>query len=137
MLSIACGGIYGVIKGTISSPNYPNNYLRDSECVWTLKASVGNRISLKFIDFVLEENEFCNEDYVEVRENDSVGPILGIFCGSNVPTNITLSSSFWIKFRSNSIGSAKGFTADFNYGKNIIVSLKNVLCTKVYYNFSN
>ncbi|VVC39263.1 EGF-like, conserved site,EGF-like calcium-binding domain,CUB domain,EGF domain,EGF-like calcium- [Cinara cedri] len=113
--SIACGGTYDIIRGTISTPNYPNNYLRDSECVWILKSSVGNRISLNFIDFQLEEDEFCNEDYVEVRENDSIGTILGIFCGLNLPTNITTSSTLWVKFRSNSIGSAKGFTADFKY----------------------
>lgn len=113
---LACGGVYDMIKGTISTPNYPNNYLRDSECVWILKSSVGNRVSLNFIDFQLEEDEFCNEDYVEVRENDSIGTILGIYCGSNLPTNVTTSSTLWVKFRSNSIGSAKGFTADFKYG---------------------
>lgn len=114
---LACGGIYDTIRGTISSPNYPNNYLRDSECVWTIKASVGNRMSLNFIDFELEDDEFCNEDYVEVREKDSTGPVLGIFCGPNLPTNFTTGSTLWIKFRSNSVGSARGFTADFKYGK--------------------
>lgn len=115
-------------KGTISSPNYPNNYLRDLECVWILKSSVGNRISLNFINFELEEEEFCNEDYVEVREQDSVGPILGIFCGSNLPKNVTTGSSLWIKFRSNSIGSAKGFTADFEYGLSNIYILTFLKC---------
>lgn len=90
--------------------------MRDSECVWVLKSSVGNRVSINFIDFQLEEDEFCNEDYVEVRENDSVGAILGIFCGPNMPINITTGPSLWVKFRSNSVGSAKGFTADFKYG---------------------
>lgn len=125
MILIGCGGIYDITKGTISTPTYPNNYLRDSECVWTLKASVGNHISLTFIDFELEENEFCNEDYVEIRDKDSVGPILGIFCGTNLPTNNTISSSLWVKFRSNSLGSAKGFTANFNYGKIIFISMNS------------
>ncbi|VVC39264.1 EGF-like, conserved site,EGF-like calcium-binding domain,CUB domain,EGF domain,EGF-like calcium- [Cinara cedri] len=113
--SIACGGTYDTLRGTISTPNYPYNYFRDSECYWILKSSVGNRVSLNFIDFQLEEDEFCNEDYVEIRENDSIGTVLGIFCGPNLPTNITTSSALWVKFRSNSIGSAKGFTADFKY----------------------
>jgi len=91
--------------------------LRDSECVWILKSSVGNNISLNFITFELEEDEFCNEDYVEVREQNSNGSILGIFCGSNLPPNNISSSLIWIKFRSSSLGSAKGFTANFNYGK--------------------
>ncbi|KAF0762933.1 cubilin, partial [Aphis craccivora] len=117
--SVACGGTYDSIRGTISSPNYPNNYFRDSECVWILKSSVGNRVSLNFIDFELEEDEFCNEDYVEVREGDSMGPVLGIFCGPNLPSNITSGTTLWVKFRSNSIDSAKGFTADFKYVKKI------------------
>ena len=73
-------------------------------------------MSLNFIDFELEDDEFCNEDYVEVREGDSIGPVLGIFCGPNLPSNMTSGSTLWIKFRSNSVGSAKGFTADFKYG---------------------
>ncbi|KAL5234243.1 hypothetical protein ACI65C_001653 [Semiaphis heraclei] len=113
--SVACGGTYDSIRGTISSPNYPNNYFRDSECVWILKSSVGNRVSLNFIAFELEEDEFCNEVYVEVREGDSIGPVLGTFCGSNLPSNITSGSTLWVKFRSNSLSSAKGFTADFKY----------------------
>lgn len=115
---IACGGNYSLIRGTISTPNYPNNYLRDSECVWILKPSVGNRLSLNFISFELEDTEFCNEDYVEVREYNSTGPLLGVFCGPNLPPNNISGSLLWVKFRSNSLGSAKGFTADFHYGKN-------------------
>lgn len=117
---LACGGIYNYAKGTISSPNYPNNYFRDSECIWILKSSIGNRIVLNFIAFELEEDEFCNEDYVEIREQDSAGLLLGLFCGLNLPTNTTSGSSLWVKFHSNSLGSAKGFTADFKYGKYII-----------------
>lgn len=114
---LACGGTYESIRGTISSPNYPKNYFKDSECVWILKASIGNRVALNFLAFELVEDQFCNEDYVEIREIDSFGPILGIFCGLNFPTNITSGSTLWVKFRSNSLSSAKGFTADFEYGK--------------------
>lgn len=78
-------------------------------------------MSLNFIAFELEDDEFCNEDYVEVRERDSLGPILGLFCGPNLPTNITSGSSLWIEFRSNSLGSAKGFTANFEYGRYIYI----------------
>jgi len=81
-------------------------------------------VSLNFIAFELEDDEFCNEDYVEVREGDSIGPVLGIFCGPNLPSNLTSGSTLWVKFRSNSVGSAKGFTADFKYG-NINITMIN------------
>lgn len=116
---LACGGTYNLIKGTMSSPGYPNNYFSDSECVWILNSSAGNLVSLTFITFELVENEFCNEDYVEIRENNSTGPAIGIYCGSKLPTKTISSSSLWVKFRSSSNSTAKGFTADFEYGLNI------------------
>lgn len=106
-------------KGTISSPGYPNNYLSDSECVYILNSSAGNRVSLTFITFELVDNDFCNEDYVEIRESNSSGPAIGIYCGSKLPTKTISGSSLWIKFRTSSNSSAKGFTADFEYGKDI------------------
>ncbi|XP_050535178.1 cubilin [Daktulosphaira vitifoliae] len=113
--SIVCGGIYDLIKGTISSPNYPNGYPQDSECIWELKASLGNRLILNFIDFDLEPDEYCNEDYVEVRESNSIGPLIGVYCGKGIPSNLTSGLSLWVKFRSSNIGTAKGFTANFKY----------------------
>jgi cubilin len=106
-------------RGTISSPGYPNNYWSDLECVWILKSSDGNRVSLTFITFELVENDFCNEDYVEIREGNSSGSFIGTYCGSKLPTNTISGSPLWIKFRSSSNSSAKGFTADFEYGKNM------------------
>ncbi|XP_050435751.1 cubilin [Adelges cooleyi] len=116
--SIACGGTFDTIRGTISSPNYPNGYPRDAECVWILKSSAGNRMTLNFIDFQLESDEFCNVDYVEIREGNSVGPLLGVYCGPNIPSTVMSGETLWVKFRSSNVGSAKGFTANFKYASN-------------------
>lgn len=88
-------------------------------------------MELNFIAFELEDDAFCNEDYVEVREKNSMGSLLGLFCGSNLPTNITSASTLWVKFRSNSVGTAKGFTADFKYGKNETKKLMEFISTKI------
>jgi len=93
-------------------------------------------VSLNFLAFELEEDEFCNEVYVEVREGDSIGPILGSFCGPNLPSNITSGLTLWVKFRSNSLGSAKGFTADFKYGMFIIIIIAIRYLNNAYIHFS-
>jgi cubilin len=41
------------------------------------------------LQFDLEESEYCNRDYVEIHRDSAEGPILGHFCGNNVPTNVT------------------------------------------------
>lgn len=68
--------------------------------------------------FDLQETEFCNGDYLEVRVNDGGGELLGHFCGSNtLPGNITASNRLWIKFRSDADTTASGFIADYSLGK--------------------
>lgn len=74
---------------------------------------------LSFSDFSLEKNPdgFCNEDYVEIRHKDADGDLLGLYCGDDLPTNVTVSDSIWIKFRSDLSGTAKGFVADYTLSK--------------------
>lgn len=103
--------------GQFASPNYPNTYPLNVECVWKLSASPGNKMSLFFTELDIEPSDDCNGDYLEVRERDENGPLLGDFCGNQVPTNLTEASSFWVKFRSNGAGVAKGFRAEYSYGK--------------------
>lgn len=49
------------------------------ECVWELSASPGNRLTLTFTKFDLELSDKCNEDYVEIRENDISGKLIGLW----------------------------------------------------------
>ncbi|XP_054274028.1 cubilin-like isoform X2 [Macrosteles quadrilineatus] len=114
-LSTACGGELTSEQGEIASPNWPDGYPPNADCEWELKASIGNKVSLTFMKFDLEESEFCNTDYVEVRTNSSSGPLLGVFCGSELPLNITPSAnSLWIRFRSDNLNTAKGFLAEYS-----------------------
>lgn len=125
-----CGGDFTAVEGHFNSPvsvrtkpidnkilflvvqNFPNSYPLDSECVWVIKASPGNRVTFRFSTFDIETNEFCNTDYVELREQSSSGPLLGRYCGQQVPTlNFTSTNILWIKFRSDQSGTASGFQA--------------------------
>ena len=74
---------------------------------------------VSFRMFNLQETEFCNGDYVEIRVNDGGGELLGHYCGSNsLPSNITAANKLWIKFRSDADTTATGFIADYSLRNN-------------------
>ena len=108
----ACGGNYTSAGGSLTTPNYPDSYPMNAECVWEIQVSPGNGVILSFSEFDLESSENCNEDYLEVRENTGIGKLLGVFC-SQTPVTITANSTLWIKFKSNGVGTASGFKANY------------------------
>jgi len=112
--SLACGGNYTSEQGTITSPGYPNSYPLNAECIWILNTSPGNKVTLTFTEFDIESSENCDLDYLEIRENNGIGTLIGVFCGKNT-ASLTSSSVLWIKFKSDALGTAKGFVAEYNY----------------------
>ena len=58
----------------------------------------------------------CNNDYLEVREGDASGRLIGRYCGRSLPGNITASNGIWMKFRSDNRGTRRGFSATYNSG---------------------
>ena len=59
----------------------------------------------------------CTTDYVEIREDDHYGNVLGRFCGQELPTNHTRGRALWVKFVSDGQNAGTGFTAQFSTGK--------------------
>ncbi|CAB3228775.1 unnamed protein product [Arctia plantaginis] len=114
-ISNACGGTLTAEEGTITSPAYPSPYPINADCEWILSTSPGNTISLTFEQFNLEFSEGCNEDYLEIRENDGSGHLLGAYCGSEMPTNYTKATKIYVKFHSNGITSSQGFMLHYSY----------------------
>lgn len=57
----------------------------------------------------------CNEAYLEIRKNDRNGPLVGVFCSSEIPANLDSASSFWIKYQTDSDATSGGFLAEFKY----------------------
>lgn len=113
----ACGGDIHSIHGSIASPNYPNSYPLNTECVWNIIASPGNRITLSINEIAIPKtDDFCNQDYLEIREMSESGSIIGIYCGNNPETNLTSSSGLYIKFRSGNVVVGKGFKLEYAYG---------------------
>lgn len=96
----ACGGALTSEEGTIASPNYPQTYPNAVDCEWILKTSPGNRVYITFEQFSLDYSEGCNEDYFEIRENNGAGKLLGVYCGNDIPINVTAATVLYMKFHS-------------------------------------
>lgn len=115
--NLACGGTLNSFSGKIASPNYPNSYPLNIECVWTIQVAAGNKVTLNIEKLDIPSTENCVDDYLEVREQEASGKLLGVYCGTDPQRNITSTGSIWMKFRSSNEGAATGFLAEFNYGK--------------------
>ena len=116
----------------MTSPNWPENYPMNITCDWTLITGHSNRIQLQFLDFKLQQSEFCNLDYLEIRDGNRHGTLIGRFCGNELPTidNEFLHSSspsndsngvyemgynrLWIRFKSEKSGSETGFRIKYS-----------------------
>ena len=62
-----CGGRFTALRGSIHSPNYPQNYDHDSDCTWRITVDRHHSVRLTFADFDVEPHNNCSYDYVAVR----------------------------------------------------------------------
>lgn len=56
-------------------------------------------------------------DYLELREGNVHGRLLGRYCGNQAPSNLTAVNGLWIKFRSDDSLTEQGFIAQYSTGK--------------------
>ena len=52
--------------GTLVSPQYPNDYENDLECLWYILLPNNKYPRIVFLDFLLEDSYDCVDDYVKV-----------------------------------------------------------------------
>ncbi|XP_060048215.1 cubilin [Erinaceus europaeus] len=125
--SSTCGGNFYMMEGTFSSPGYPEVYPSNVECVWNIVSSPGNRLQLSFITFHLEESQDCSKDFVEIREGNATGHLVGRYCGTIIPLNYSsiVGHILWIRFVSDGSGGGIGFQVTFTniFGNDNIVGI--------------
>ncbi|TKS88121.1 Cubilin Intrinsic factor-cobalamin receptor [Collichthys lucidus] len=61
-----CGGTFTNSEGIIISPNWPNDYAHNRQCVYLIRLPVGEKVALNFTHMNLESHGSCSFDYVEV-----------------------------------------------------------------------
>ena len=111
--SSGCGGQMTGDGGNFTSPNYPESYSKNSECVWTIVVPLQDTIELTFHEFHLENSGSCNYDFVEVRQGSTrFSEIIGKFCASTIisPFNST-GDSLFIRLVTDGTVNEKGFRA--------------------------
>nr|DBA25188.1 TPA: hypothetical protein GDO54_012746 [Pyxicephalus adspersus] len=115
--SFTCGGDLHMENGIFDSPAYPENYPENTECVWNILSAPGNRLTLSFISFSLQRSENCSTDYLEIREDNATGTLIGRFCGDSLPNNVStiVGHILWVKFVSDGSVSGPGFRASFSH----------------------
>ncbi|CAM9531973.1 unnamed protein product [Lampetra fluviatilis] len=108
-----CGGTYTDSDGVLISPNWPNPYPHNRQCIYLVRQPVGETVALTFTDMQLEGHSSCAFDFVEVRDGSSESaPLIGKYCSSDIPAPITSSSySLWLRFKSDHSVSRAGFRA--------------------------
>ncbi|KAL1459907.1 hypothetical protein WDU94_011854 [Cyamophila willieti] len=101
--------------GHLESPNYPEDYQSNKECVWKLTAPAEFQVALKFQSFEIENHDQCTYDFVEIRDGHAPdSPIIGTFCGYKLPPDIKSSGTkLMIKFVSDGSVQKPGFSAVF------------------------
>ncbi|KAG7279658.1 hypothetical protein CRUP_025761 [Coryphaenoides rupestris] len=110
-----CGGTYIGQSGTIKSPGFPGaNYPDGSACEWYLEGPTGHYLTLTFGALNVQSSPDCSKDYVEVREYNASGRLLGKHCGANIPAAMDTGDSFaYVKFVSDASVNAPGFNLSF------------------------
>ncbi|KAI1888818.1 hypothetical protein AGOR_G00172670 [Albula goreensis] len=113
-----CGGTYTDSQGTIISPNWPDNYAHNRQCIYIIRLPANEVVFLNFTHMDLESHSGCAFDYVEVRDGTmETDPLIGKYCGSTLPAPITSSTNgLWVRFKSDGSVTRAGFRAKYEVG---------------------
>ncbi|KAF2368216.1 EGF-like domain, partial [Trinorchestia longiramus] len=122
-----CGGEFTAPQGLIQSPNYPSNYDKHADCVWTITVDALHVVKLSFTDFSVEPHENCSYDYLSVYDGrNTSAPLLLQHCGSSLPSPpVWQSSGSFLTLRLKADGSSqsRGFQANYSTGCGARLSL--------------
>ncbi|XP_059390751.1 neuropilin and tolloid-like protein 1 isoform X1 [Carassius carassius] len=104
--------------GLFTSPNYPNKYPPERECIYIIEAPPRQCIDLFFDEkYSIEPSWECKFDHIEVRDGPfGFSPIIGRYCGQQNPPYIRSSGRYlWIKFVADGELEGMGFSASYNF----------------------
>ncbi|KAM5271852.1 scavenger receptor cysteine-rich domain-containing protein DMBT1-like [Ctenodactylus gundi] len=113
--STSCGGVISSLSGSFSSPQYPENYPTDIQCVWEIHVDKKFRIELTIPTLKLEDILGCPYDSVEIFDGPRIASLsMGKFCAAAAVIFFSSSDIMTLVFRSDSIKTNTGFYALFN-----------------------
>ncbi|XP_047410367.1 deleted in malignant brain tumors 1 protein-like [Sciurus carolinensis] len=111
----SCGGVISSLSGSFSSPQYPENYPTDIQCVWEIHVDKKFRIELTIPSLNLEDILGCPYDSVEIFDGPRIASLsMGKFCAPGAVLFFSSSNIMTVVFRSDSMITNTGFQALFN-----------------------
>ncbi|XP_053211310.1 uncharacterized protein LOC128394958 [Panonychus citri] len=105
-------------KGEFYSPNYPNNYPNQTDCILKIEAPYGQYIKIEFRDrFAMEASPNCEYDRLEIRNGKyGYSDILSVLCGHNFPHEIQSTHNYlWLRFKSDESIEYEGFRGVYTF----------------------
>ncbi|XP_067672504.1 uncharacterized protein [Haliotis asinina] len=111
-----CKYYYMQASGSITSMNYPSNYINAMNCLWVIQVPLGQNAYLKFTNFSTE----MGADIVQVLvggPTESQGELVATLSGdrrASLPEYISTNNFIIVKFTSDSRNNALGFRAEFS-----------------------
>ena len=110
--SVPCMSNFTAPSGTVLSPDYPEGYGNNMNCVWLIQSDPGSRIHLAFNDFDLE----APYDSLTVKDgetNDAV--VIGRFSGAESPSHLTSNTNtLRLEFQADHSMSGRGFNITYS-----------------------
>uniref|UniRef100_A0ABM0MSC4 Metalloendopeptidase n=1 Tax=Saccoglossus kowalevskii TaxID=10224 RepID=A0ABM0MSC4_SACKO len=110
-----CGGEITKDSGQLQSPNFPDYYRPNKECIWKITMPEGSNVGISFQSFEIERHDSCIYDYLEVRDGyDEDSRLLGKYCGYTTPRDFhSDGNKLMVKFVSDGSVNKGGFSAQF------------------------
>lgn len=98
--------------GTVLSPDYPEGYGNNLNCVWLILSEPGSRIHLAFNDFDLE----APYDILTVKDGELLdSAVMGRFTGAEVSSHLTSNSNILrLEFQADHSMSGRGFNITYS-----------------------
>ncbi|GMR59052.1 hypothetical protein PMAYCL1PPCAC_29247, partial [Pristionchus mayeri] len=97
-----CGGELQGVSGVVEAPSFDEDF----ECIWTVSNGPGNNVSIAVNEIEMVSDEFCSRTYLEIRETNSSGPLIGRFC--KMPEIEVNAEKLWMKMKYQKIEESNG-----------------------------
>uniref|UniRef100_A0A8C5BSA6 CUB domain-containing protein n=1 Tax=Gadus morhua TaxID=8049 RepID=A0A8C5BSA6_GADMO len=107
-----CGWWLYSTEGYITSPNYPQQYPNNMDCVWVISPGY-EVIELEFLHVELEGSD-CRFDGIQVYDGPSINQRqLGRLCGNQRSTFHSTGKTLTVRFTTDSSQTYQGFRAEY------------------------
>ncbi|XP_076801166.1 bone morphogenetic protein 1 homolog [Clavelina lepadiformis] len=60
------------LSGTISTPNYPDDYDNNLNCTWIIQAPANKLVEVQIQDFLLESCDFKVYDFLDIYDGETL-----------------------------------------------------------------